>query len=870
MIIEHYSQNVSNQGTINYEYMNIFPDVFVSSSRFNSPDYIKQTIDFFWNIAYAQYAINSRTIRRNYDLMNGWITKEDFYIIEDSMGNKEKDAEELTRSLIEEAGLPSYVKHYPILNTPVNILLGEYASRGNSFVVKAVDEDSKSEIFEGLTNILNEFILNKALFKIASDLQQQGVDIRQIGMDKIQEMAEEQVRDQIMNFTTRAEKFGNTILKSIVVEKDFLNKMITSLYDFLVCSRFYFLVDEDNSKEGIRFEVLNPVKVWFLPMPDREYTKDLYCAGYVDVMEISEIIERFPWLTKKEIDRLRKDLFLQLGLPSTRGSNLFDTEKTGWESIDYTTYSPLLVQMRQMLESQMISPLDNYATPIEDLLGISKSVTSYGYKYVVLVAYWQGKKKIKKVTYLDEDGTEVTMITDDKYVNGTLNTEISVEEGWVNQWYKGIKIGDYIYHIEEFKLFDGCPIIGLISGYRNSRPASFVDLAKPYQIIYDVCMNQLYSILDKEIGKVGRINLRNVWVPKDSDPKDALDVFIQMAKTMGFVVEEDNPDMTKAPSTMGGRGADVLDLTQSQMIQSRISLAMAVRNECWMLLGFTPNRLGEVMDRQTASSFNISVSQSFAQTEIYFLKHIFVVRDCLQALLDAYQYKMISSPATTISTITSKGESIFMEVVPEDIRLKDLHVFVTYDQETIKTLEKLQSLAQVAIQQGAELYDVFDLFTSNSISAIKENLKKFKEERGKMAMMKNEIDQLKLQLQQLQKMQELEAKMQMHREQLQHQAEQNQQQREHEQQINQDKNQTRLQQLNSKISPEEMLQLEQKKIELEKEKNALKKMEIESKNFNEREKNRLSELEMMLENKIKEINLLITKIQQGYVQNKKS
>jgi hypothetical protein len=40
--------------------------------------------------------------------------------------------------------LPAYVKHYSIMTTPINELVGEISKRPDAFRVKAFDDDSKS------------------------------------------------------------------------------------------------------------------------------------------------------------------------------------------------------------------------------------------------------------------------------------------------------------------------------------------------------------------------------------------------------------------------------------------------------------------------------------------------------------------------------------------------------------------------------------------------------------------------------------------------------------------------------------------------------------------------------------------------------
>lgn len=85
----------------------------------------------------------------------------------------------------------------------------------------------------------------------------------------------------------------------------------------------------------------------------------------------------------------------------------------------------------------------------------------FGYKYVVIRGYFLSKKKIEKLSYLDELENVQTMLVDENYVSGTIPTQISLEWGWENQWYQFIKIGPDVYHKEAIKNSK------LLSYYRN-------------------------------------------------------------------------------------------------------------------------------------------------------------------------------------------------------------------------------------------------------------------------------------------------------------------------------------------------------------------------------------------------------------------
>jgi hypothetical protein len=94
-------------------------------------------------------------------------------------------------------------------------------------------------------------------------------------------------------------------------------------------------------------------------------------------------------------------------------------------------------------------------------------------------------------------GNIQSMIVDESYKSGIIPTQISLEWGWMNQWYQGVKIGPDVYHFKPF--VSHCPIIGTVYEVKNTEPRSLVDLMKPFQVIYNICINQMYSLLRKKL-----------------------------------------------------------------------------------------------------------------------------------------------------------------------------------------------------------------------------------------------------------------------------------------------------------------------------------------------------------------------------------
>ena len=358
----------TKDATIRYAYLNIFPDQFKTEKEKQDESWIKNTMDYFANKAYAEYVKNRDTFVKNYDLVKGILRMEDFY--------QEPQVKSFTDMLTTDLQLPAYVKHYSILTTPINELVGEISKRPDTFRVKAFDDDSKAEELQFKTDILQKFVIDKAKQKILENLAMDGKNPDEVDPEELDQMSMQDVQDELDNYTSVAEKWSNHVLACMKAEFNLKEKGEDAFRDMLISAREFYHIYEDNSKTGFNVEVANPKNTWFLTTPDRKYISDptgraqgAYAAGTVQVMELSEIIESVPDLTKDEIDHLRSSL-QDYGLINVRESNLGNPDvNPGIDSVTYDTYDPLVLQTRMIIESEMKENDDG----LKDFLGIGRA-----------------------------------------------------------------------------------------------------------------------------------------------------------------------------------------------------------------------------------------------------------------------------------------------------------------------------------------------------------------------------------------------------------------------------------------------------------------------------------------------------------------
>lgn len=717
-----------------------YPNHFVSEKEKETETYWKKTMDYYATVAMAQYRKNQESIITNYKLLKGHLTPKDFYL--EAKKTLVKEAQSLLDVLEEDMELPSYIKHYPILNSPINTLTGEMSKRPDNAHVKAFDDDSKSEQGQALTDMYQQYMEQLIREKIIAKMQSQEQDTSgmEAQQEQVEKITQEQMEQYRVSYTTIAEKWGAKTLDNLKVQFGLKQKSEDSFRDLLITSTEFIHIQPDGSKIGFSATVENPANIWLQMTSDKRSTKDAYTAGTIHVREISELIELYPFLTKKEINHLNDKARLYNDPNLSYTSPLVQSNpQTGADGIKYHTYDPLIEQRRKELEIGMME------NALDSELGLSATASFFGNKVLVIKAYWKSKKKIGKLTYYDEDGQPQTIFVDENYKK--IPEEISIDWGYINQWWEGLKIGDDIYYSNPLDILPYCPIIGIIHENKNTKPASMVDLMKPFQIIYNICINQLYRLLEKDQGKLFLSDIRQIPTPKDGSNEDAIEQWMLDAQELGMIFIDNSPDNTKGPTSFNQFA--VHDMSRASEMQVRFEMAQEAKNECWELLGINRQRQGQILASDTVGGTDAAMNQSYAQTENYFLAHEYLWNDIYQAILDAAMYIELQKPESTLSYITGEGENVFIKINRSEL-LRDLQVFVSSRAKDQRIFKEVRGLAQPMLQNGAGFDTVLEMFTTDSIRTLKESVKRFQKKKEELEQQAQQQKQQEMEQQQQQ------------------------------------------------------------------------------------------------------------------------
>lgn len=733
-----------------------YPDTTVSESKKRSKKYIKDTLDYFWNLGIKQILHNKNSFGKNYDLVKGTLRPEDFYQKDEVPSFYESEIDKIIKHDTE---LPEYVQDFSIMHSPINILKGEQARRPENVLVKAMDDDSQAEELQFRTDILREYVTSIVANNILTKAAKEGAEV---SPEDLQQMTAKEVEDKLSNYTSHVERWGARVLDSLKLRLNIKEKGEEAFDDLIKVARQKIHIFEDGSSLGLNLEVLNPVNTFDLTTPGKKYISDpldeiggAYASGFINIMEMAEIIHRHN-LTKEEVDHLHK--LSQEALPiAETDSNLFHPEARGIDSIKYTTYNRLALEEKMFIDNYLNeNPGADFAAFPNTAMGI------YGNKFTVMQVYWSSLVKIGKLTYLDENEQVISTTVDENYKSGMHPTEIDLSWGYVRQWWKGTRIGPDIYKdVEPFQLLEYCPIIGVVYEPKNlTKIKSFVDMLKPFQVMCNIYMNKLYEMIQKDLGNVILTSLRTIPKGPDDTHEDVMDRFIEKIKAEGMVFVDDSPTNTNGPS--GFNQYTVLQASRAPEMQAYFNLYQLIKLEAWSLAGINPERQGVVAATNTATGVQTAMSQSYSQTESLFAQHEYFMNKVYQALLDAAQHIESHKETSTISYLTNDFDSGAIAIMGEQLPLKDLWVFVTSRSEDSQNLQQLKMLSQSMLQNGASPYDIMLLQTSKSTKYIQDAFKRIEEQRQAMLQQEQSIEQQKLEQQQQQFQQAQELALQQH------------------------------------------------------------------------------------------------------------
>lgn len=724
-----------------YSALGGFPPQQLSYNRKNKA-WRKKCVDFGDDHSLLHHHLARKSVidmRINYDLLNGKIHVEDLKLY-------------LNPFNLDASFIPDSIQHYPIINSKLNVLLGEEMDRVFDYRVVVTNPNAVSEIEEEKNAEINQ----KLLQLVANDSKS----------DEEYRRASENLSDYFQyQWQDKREQRANMLLNHYVKELDVEQLLHKGFQDALTVGEEAYQVDIVGG-EPVVWKI-NPMKMRIIKSSGSDKIEDADMIVLEDYWSPGKIIDVF-------YDQLSKDDVKALENP-VDGDNLYTDSmdnldpRYGFINAIDTDWKGGVFDVNSLFDDNDDDSLLPY-----DFNGNVR----------VLRVYWKSRRKIKKVkSYDPETGEETFNFYPENYV---IDPDKGEEEQsfWVNEAWEGTKIGKDIYvnmrprPVQYNRLSNPSRchfgIIGSIYSNNGYSPFSLVDMVKPYAYMYDVYHDRLNKLIAKNKGKIIRMDFAKV--PKGWDA----DKWLYYITVNGIAVENSFKEGTQGMATgklagaMNNASSGMIDASLGNDIQQYISLLTWLDQQIGKIMGISPQREGQISNRETVGGVERATLQSSHITQWLFNIHENVKKRLYECLMETAKI-CLRGRKKKFSYILPDGAEKMTEIDGDEFAENDYGLVVDNSNGVQELNQKLDMLAQAALQnQALNFSTIMKLYATSSLQE-KQRMIETYEKRMQEMQQQQQQQQMQLQQQQMQ---------------LNAQAEQQKQQLEY--QINRDNNETKL------------------------------------------------------------------------------
>lgn len=711
------------------------PQLITTKEKYENKDkygishWMKMCMNTLESIGRIQYQENRR-LNENVLLMNGQFVPYDFI--------DREDVEELDtlETLIKEGKLPKFMKHYDIISTPLRKIQNELNTLPDSFHVIGKGEAIQSEEMEMASMALQEIVLKEFDALLNEKLVKEGLDLsqefeteeeqqafnEQIGQRKQELTPEEVLEYRDKTYRHIAEIWGEHELADQKERYNLKKKRRDEFGDLLSQGkRFREIVVTPN---GLHVDRVEPINVFYHKSPHIEYVQDGDYAGKIYISTISDIVNKFGmYMTADQIKSLENNWYNDYKSKVSEGNYDLSGNKIDYLNPYGLPYGHWMVSNNPYINHLAQQPIGfpTSATFLSDLYSKDNQGINFGQLFTVTQAYWKSKKKIGLLYWLNPSTQEeekiiidesfvipkgVKELTDRNFIDEQpINTIIVT---WINEIWEGVKINNskvldgtgaiylnvqptaYQYKSDLYLNTAKLPIAGQIINNKTTKSSSLVDNCKPEQFQYNVVMNKAMKLFERSILPFLAMDMAILPNNKDWSGEDAL--FKWLMGGEAATVAPVNTNQPGVQTNSGGQYPRWIDLDMTPRISALFQIAIAIKNNLYQKIGMSPERLGDVNARDTATGINTSVSKSFEATAHWFIEFFEAEKEILTMQLEAAQWLQGNSPEDTSRFVKSDFSKKYIQMNNNKMSMYDLHIYVSDAQEELRKIQAYQIL----------------------------------------------------------------------------------------------------------------------------------------------------------------------------------
>jgi hypothetical protein len=784
------------------------------SKKDKNPEWTAWNLDWLeWN-GLKQIRRNARRLMKNYKLAKGTIDKTDYLVEADN------EMRDIVDSLAQEDASALELKFYPIIPNVVNVLVAEFAKRNTKITFRGVDEYSHNEMLDEKRSQIEQVLMQQAEQKLMAKMIEQGMDPED---PAVQEQMQQQTSPEALKSLPEIQGFFDKSYKSLceqwathqfkIDEDRFRMDELEErgFRDMLITDREFWHMKMNEDDYDV--ELWNPVTTFYHKSPDARYISQGNWVGKIEMLTIADVIDKYGYLmTQEQLESIEAIYPVRSAGYPLQGYQNDGSYYDATKSHEFNTNMPGLAYR------QFVSMYDNFIYNGGDIvnwiMSENEDYAPMGAAFLLraTTAYWKSQMKVGHLTKISESGEVLTDIIGEDYKvtdkpiydttlikNKTKDNLIfgeHIEYVWINQVYGGVKIGPnhpsfwgmnnpgginpmYLgidrntigplkFQFKGDNTLYGCklPVEGAVFNDRNTRSTSMVDLMKPFQIGYNIVNNQIADILVDELGTV--IMLDQNALPQHSLGEDwgknnLAKAYVAMKN---FQMLPLDTSINNTENALNFQHFQVMNLEQTQRMLSRIQMANYFKQQCFEVIGITPQRLGQQMGQtDTAKGVEQAMAGSYAQTEVYFMQHSdYLMPRVHQMRTDLAQYYHSKKPSLRLQYMSSTDEKVNFEMNGTDLLLRDINIYCTTKANQRAILEQMKQLAVSNNTAGASIYDLGNIMQTESLGELTNSLKsierKATEQRQEQMQHEQEMQQQEMQTRIQEKQLELDSRMQ--------------------------------------------------------------------------------------------------------------
>lgn len=625
----------------------------------------------------------------NYDLFNNFINPTEFEYVSKPFGAT--------------AGqLPAQFANRDIVSSKIKVLLGMEMEMPFSWTVVATNEEAYSRKSEEEFGRIRDYVVGQVMQPIKTKIAQQQLqqqkqqqsnnpnaqltpEDQQNIQDQINDEVSSQTPDGIRKYMTMkhrdpAESMSEQILRYLIQKERIPEKFNKGFKHLCLGGTQIYHVGEYNDDPCLT--VANTLYFDHDMSPDLDYIEDGEWAVHEYRMTPSQAISLFgSELTEDEIDRIYE----------------YNTNPSNIQTGDFT-FSDRHQQ---------------------------------AYTVKVLHTTWKSLQKVGFLIYNSKDtGKEELMLVDENYKLDKANGDVSIQWEWIPEAHECYKIlGDiYVFgrpvsgqnrdldNLYICKL----PYYGASVDDLNSPITSPMDRIKGYQYYYDVICYRIELLMASDKGKILAANIKHI--PKSAGIDTEKFLYFMEANKIAFL----NPN---EEGNRGGNPADItnvvkeIDLSLASHIQEYIALAEYIEKKCGGAIGVTPQMEAAIAANEAVTNTKQNIIQASHIMRPYYELHNNVKRNVLQALIDKAKTVYSRSKKRYLTYVLDDLSRHTFEVDPGLLDSSTLGLFVSNAAKAQQAKQEIVQLSQAAMQnQQADLLDVINILTSDSLLDVKEDL----------------------------------------------------------------------------------------------------------------------------------------------------